>query len=253
MKPDCLVHIRDLLLTGWSWWSSYLNSLSLVCPTCSMGFIIALASHVGRLSAPDQCMPWGKQAHILALVARCLLHSVSCPVCAAVWGTQDIIHMWQFINQKNVGQVPGESLVRADYICLIHCAQRAQSRWLHFAEVCTRWTLQIWAHLLRTPQGLSWPPWDSCRTLISCARSSVSCWRQSAPMWKYVLPFLLLPIPAGPISLPSSSSKSAAAVCAAFDWHKVKLWELECQRLSWNVKVSLWMLRKHDNSYNNKN
>lgn len=105
---------------------------------------------------------------------------------------------------------------------------RVQNRWLHFAAVCMRWTPLTRAHLLRTPRGLSWRPWDNSRMRISCVRWSASSWRRSAPMWRY--------ISSPPLPLPRKGE-----VC--FCWFSLTAesnrGREECLGFSWNFAFTL--------------
>lgn len=125
--------------------------------------------------------------------------------CSDVWSNLGKWALWfmsgssltrlNVVRRTGVRQV---SLVRNDFVCLAFptVLWRARNRWPRSAAVCTRWSPLTRARPPRTPLGLSWPPWDSSRTPISCARLSASSWRQSAPTWRCVSrpPSCVLPV-----------------------------------------------------------
>lgn len=151
---------------------------------------------MGGLNASDRCPACRDHSVFVSSCYGCFHHSVSSQMCGVIWGNRDAICAWQFINQGRTSlgwtDVRQVSLVRTNWVCLAFSTVlfRARNRWPRFAAVCMRWTPLTQARRPRTPLGLSWPPWDSSRTPISCARSSVSSWRRSAPTWKYVFPSL---------------------------------------------------------------
>ena len=158
------------------------------------------------------------------------------------------------LNVRRTGVRP-VSPARDNFVCLAFptVRWRARTRWPRSAAVCTRWTPLTRARPPRTPLGLSWPPWDSSRTLTSCARSSASSWRQSAPTWRYV--FSGSP-PA--FFLPSLWRRYAGCLYTDVGWWQNQIMVMQSvSSLLWNlalildVTVSFCVLGRHAYSYSN--
>ena len=182
--------------------------------------------------------------------------------CSEVWSNLGKWVLWfmsgssltrlNVVRRTGVRQV---SSVRNDFVCLAFptVLWRARNRWPRSAAVCTRWSPLTRARPPRTPLGLSWPPWDSSRTPISCARSSASSWRQSAPTWRCV--FSSLP-PARVLS--SLWRMHAGCLYTDVRWWQSQitvmkgvlslLWNLA---LILNVTVCFCVLGRHAYSYSN--
>lgn len=153
--------------------------------------------------------------------------------------------MW---NRCEMGLFPEDNFVCLGFSTVLW---RVRNRWPHFAAVYMRWTPVIRAHLLRTPPGLSWPPWDSSRMRTSCARWSASSWRRSAPTWKYVL--FSCP-PSCRACLPPAKGRDAVCLSCLSLTTKPNHGNEEHLGLLWHLAfiLNVWIfctLRKHANSY----